>query len=114
MKEQMLLIDSFPLILEDLSGFLERLTHYYKWGNKETTPEKFLRKWEEHSLESKFYFLGWFSRALDEYGFLASMSYMVLREKQAITYHIRQILEEATPEQKESFQKGSAELKRKR
>lgn len=114
MKEQMLLIDSFPLILDDLPGFLERLEKYYGWRKKESSPSKFLRNWESQSLEGKFYFLGWFEEAMRQHGVGGNMCYMLLREKMAVSSHIQRIVEEANQKEIECFRRGAKELYRKR
>ena len=115
MRERVLLIDSFPLILKDLPDFLESLENYYKWGKKGNSPSNFLRNWETQSIEGKYYFLGWVEEAMRQYGVVGNMAHRIfLNEKRAISKHIQLILEEATPEQKKCFERGADELYRKR
>lgn len=105
MKEQVSLIRTFPLILDDLPDYVNRLEDQYRWRLNEK-PSVILRTWESQK-DSKllFYFLGWFTESVNLRG-VGNMRYLTLREKRALTRFIDSILEEANNEELDSFNKG--------
>ena len=131
MKERINTIDGIPHILEEIPGLFSSLEKNNGWGKKQT-PTDVLKNWDLEEESTKFYFLGWLRKSVENFGVFSLLSFQLknfeasqkdsnknlryfgLREKIVITNYLNSILEEASIEELRSFEKGEKETFRRR
>lgn len=103
------LIKTFPLILEDLPGYVEELQKQYRWKLEEK-PVAILRRWKEVDTQELYYFLGWFTEAMAARGVPGNVRFLNLANKRALDKFLQAILDEASSLELECFERGKSDL----